>query len=58
MILSIPWVKPIIKWVQKEELEAKKNTESIINFNSKTLPSTTLTSHTAVFSTGQIPCEL
>jgi hypothetical protein len=47
-----------MKWVQKEELEAKKNTESIINFNSKTLPSTTPTSHAAVFSTGQIPYEL
>ena len=57
MILSIPWVRPIIKWIQKEELEAK-NIESTIDFDSKTLPSITPTSHTAVFSTGQIPYEL
>jgi len=34
MISSIPWVNPIIKWIQKEELEAK-NTETI-DFDSKT----------------------
>jgi len=34
-----------------EELEAKKDAESIIDFDSKTSPSTAPTSHAAMFST-------
>ena len=43
----------------KEEQEAKKNnTESVIDFDSKTPASIILTCNTAVFSKGQIPYEL
>jgi hypothetical protein len=52
MISSIPWVKRMVDRVRKdtEELEAE-NTESTIDFDSKNLPSTAPTSHTAMFST-------
>ena len=54
MISSIPWVKRMVNRVRKdtEELVAE-NTESTIDFDSKSAPpSTTPTSHAAMFSTG------
>jgi hypothetical protein len=55
-ISSTPWIKRIVNRIQKREQEAKennqKNTESTIDFDSKTSASTTPTSHAAVFSTG------
>ena len=49
----MPWVKRMVDQIQKdtEELEAN-NIESIINFDSKTPPSTTLTCGATMFSTG------
>ena len=53
MISSIPWVKRMVDRIQKdtEELEAKKDAESTIDFDSKSSPSTAPTSHAAMFST-------
>ena len=50
----MPWIKRIVNQIQKgtKEQEVKKNTEFIINFNSKTSPSKTLTANAAIFSTG------
>ena len=56
-ISSTPWIKRIVKLIQKREQEAK-NTESTIDFDSKTSASKTPTINAAVFSTGQIPFEL
>ena len=57
-ISSTPWIKRIVNRIQEEEQEAK-NTESTIDFDSKTTPaSTTPTCHAAVFSTDQNPFEL
>ena len=60
-ISSTHWIKRIVNQIHKrikEEQEAKKNIESVIDFDSKTPASTTLTCNAAVFSTGQIPYEL
>ena len=52
MISSIPWVKSMVNRIRKnakEEPEAE-NTESIIDFDSKTLASKTPTCNAAMFS--------
>ncbi len=53
MIPFIPSIKRMLDQIQIDTkvLEAE-NTESTIDFDSKTLPSTTPTSHAAMFSTG------
>ena len=58
MISFTPWIRCIINQIKKRKQEAKKDTESTIDFNSKTPALTTPTSNAAVFSTGQIPFEL
>jgi hypothetical protein len=47
----MPWIKRIVNYIRKGGQEVK-DAESIINFDSKTPPSKTLTSYIAVFSTG------